>query len=205
MPVLFSRREEVSRYNGGMKNKLALLFFLGVSSTFLCGQGIELQARSIPKGDLPIGFPVQVLDAGFAVIDVTVGNTGEAPIQVARDLIQAWSPKKKKLAQVPSTKILPKLAKFYRAGSTGIGGDVYGGGAGTTQPSPPARSPTADNSYSVIITEQLRVVLDGYRLKQGALEPGESIQGFIYVKSKQSGSKLVGGKVALGGATAVIE
>ncbi len=187
-----------------MKNRLALLFLLGVSSTFLCGQSIELQARSIPQGDLPIGFPVQVLDAGFAVIEVTVGNSGEVPIQVAPDRVQAWSPKKKKLAQVSSTKVLPKLAKFYRAGSAGIGGDVYAGGPATTQPSPPAHD--ADNdTYSVIIREQLRLVLDGYRLKQGALEPGESMQGFIYVKSKHRGAKLVGGKVAVGDATAVIE
>ena len=188
-----------------MKNKLALLFLFGASSTFLCGQSIELRARSIPKGDLPVGFPVQALNAGFAVIDMTVGNPGQAPIQVSPDLVQAWSPKNKKLAQVPPTKILPKLMKFYRAGSTGIGGDVYAGGPGTTQPTAPARKPTVDNSYSMIITEQLRVLLEGYRLKQGALEPGESIQGFIYVKSKHSGSKLAGGKVALGDATAVIE
>ena len=189
-----------------MKNKVSLLFLLGVSSTFLCGQSIELRARSIPKGDLPLGFPVQVLDAGFAVIDVTVGNTGEAPIQVAPDLVQAWSPKKKKLAQVPSTKILPKLVKFYRAGSTGIGGEVYAGGPATARRSAPAGNPNASNSsYSVIITEQLRLVLDGYRLKQGALQPGESIQGFIYVKSKHWGPKLAGGKVALGDATAEIE
>ena len=189
-----------------MQNKLALLFLFGVSSAFLCGRSIELQVRSIPKGDLPVGFPVQVLDAGFAVIDVTVGNPGEAFIQVAPELVQAWSPRNKKLANVPSTKILAKLAKFYRAGSTGTDGDVYAGGAGTIPPSAPARNPTVDNnSYSAIITEQLRLVLDGYRLKQGALAPGESIQGFIYVKSKHSGSKLAGGKVALGDATAVIE
>ncbi len=188
-----------------MKNKLALLLLFGVSSTFLAGQGIELQARSIPKDGLPVGFPVQVLDAGFAVIDVTVVNQGEVPVPVAPDLVQAWSLKNKKLAQVPSTKVLAKLAKFYRAANSGIGGDVYAGGPGTTQPSAPARKPTSDNSYSVIITEQLRLVLDGYRLKQGALEPGESIQGFVYVKSKHSGSKLAGGRVALGDATAVIE
>ena len=185
---------------------LALLFLFWIHSTFLWGQSIELQARSIPKGDLAVGFPVQVLDAGFAVIEVTVGNSGEAPVQVAPDLVQAWSPKKKKLAQVPSTKIVPKLVKFYRGGGAGVGVEVYAGGPATSRPSAPAGNPNAaDRSYSVIITQQLRVVLDGYRLKQGALEPGESIRGFIYVKSKHWGPKLAGGKVTLGDATAVIE
>ena len=190
----------------GHQGLLALLFLFGLHSTFLWGQSIELQARSIPRGDLPVGFPEPVLDAGFAIIEVTVGNSGEAPVQVAPDLVQAWSPRKKKLAQVPSTKILPKLVKFYRGGGAGVGGQVDAGGLATSRPSPPAGSPKAgDSSYSVIITQQLRVVLDGYRLKQGTLEPGESIQGFIYVKSKHRGRKLAGGKVTLGDATAVIE
>ena len=190
-----------------MRNKgLVLLLLFGIHSTFLWGQSVELQARSIPKGDLPVGFPEQVLDAGFAILEVTVANSGEVPVQVAPDLVQAWSPQKKKLAQVPSSKILPKLVKFYRAGSAGVESEVYAGGPATSRPTPPAGSPKADDSsYSVIITKQLRVVLDGYRLKQGTLESGKSIQGFIYVKSKHRGRKLAGGKVTLGDATAVIE
>ena len=190
-----------------MRNKgLVLLFLFGIHSTFLRGQSVELQARSIPKGDLPVGFPVQVLDAGFAVIEVTVGNTGEVPVQVAPEMVQAWSPKKKKLAEVPSTKILPKLVKFYRGGSAGVGGEVYAGGPATSRPSTPPGNPKAGNtSYSVIITQQLRLVLDGYRLKQGALKAGESIRGFIYVKSKHWGPKLAGGKVMLSDASALIE
>ena len=192
--------------SAGHHGLLALLFLFGLHSTLLWGQSIELQATSIPKGDLPVGFPEQVLDAGFAIIEVTVGNNGEAPVQVAPDLVQAWSPKKKKLVQVPSTKILPRLVKFYRVGGAGVASEVYAGGPATSRPTPPAGNPKADNSnYSVIITQQLRVVLDGYRLKQGTLEPGESIQGFLYVKSKHRGRKLAGGKVTLGDATAVIE
>ena len=190
-----------------MRNKGLVLFLLfGLHSTFLWGQSINLQARSIPRGDLPVGFPEPVLDAGFAIIEVIVANSGEAPVQVAPDLVQAWSPKKKKLAQVPSSKILPKLVKFYRGSGARVDGEVYTGGPATSLPNPPAGNPKAgDSSYSVAITQQLRVVLDGYRMKQGALQPGESIQGFIYVKSKYRGRKLAGGKVTLGDASAIIE
>ncbi len=189
-----------------MAARLAVLFLFGMHSTFLWGQSIELQARSIPKDELPIGFPEQVLEAGFAVIEVTVGNTGEALVQVEPERVQAWSPRKKKLAQVPSAKILPKLLKFYRGGNAGVGGEVHAGGPATGLPRAPARNPNADNSsYSVILTQQFKVVLDGYRLKQRALQAGESIKGFIYVKSKHWGQKLAGGKVTLSDASTVIE
>ncbi len=183
----------------------AMLIPVGIHSTEISGQGIELQARSVPRGELPIGFPEEILDAGFAIIEVTVVNREESPVQVGPEMVQAWSRGNKRLAQVTSTKILPKLLKFYR-GSGPRGGEVYAGGPATGRPAASGGNEDSDaDTYSALLTQQFKLVLDGYRLNPGPLDAGESIQGYIYVKSKHRGRKLAGGKVTLNDASAVIE
>ncbi len=166
-----------------------------------CGQQIELEAKSMSKGDLPIGFPTEVLDAGFAVVALTVRNGSDESIQVSPDLIQAWSPKKKRLSRVPPAKILPKMMKFYRGRSGMAGEEIY---TGSNVPSGGSSS-TGDKSHSAALVERLRVLLEGYQLKEGSLDTEESVQGYLYLKSKKRGAQLSGGRVELGGAGAVIE
>jgi len=171
----------------------------------LYGQDMELKARSMSKGVLPIGFPTEILDAGFAVIELTIINKGESLKEVSPDLILTWSPKKKRLSRVPPSKIIPKMMKFYR-GRNRIGGDIYTGSS--LPPRGNAGGATAGSrarSYSVVAVQQLRVILEGYQLKEGSLEGGESIQGYIYVKSKKRSAQLSGGKVELAQISAVIE
>ncbi len=171
----------------------------------LYGQDMELKARSMLKGTLPIGFPTEILDAGFAVIELTIINKGESSKEVSPDTILTWSPKKKRLSRVLPSKIMPRMMKFYR-GQNRIGGDIYtgsslppGGNSGGVTAGSRARS------YSVVAIQQLRIILEGYQLKKGALEGGESIQGYIYVKSKKRGVQLAGGKVEIDQTSAVIE
>lgn len=173
----------------------------------LHGQDMDLKARSMSKDYLPIGFPTEILDAGFAVIELTIINKGESSMEVSPDRVLTWSPKRKRLSRIQPSKMLPKMMKFYR-GRSGIDGDIY---TGSNLPPPPGGNPgdaTAGSmarSYSAVALQQLRVILNGYQLKKGSLAGGESIQGYIFVKSKKRGAQLSGGKVAMDQISTVIE
>ncbi len=188
---------------------ISLILFI-VCGLDVQAQELELKARSLGKRDLPIGFPIQTLDSGFAVIEITVTNTGDTPLNLDPASIQLAAPKKKKLTRVLPTKIVPKLLKFYRPGRGGVSGEAtfgnpYPGSPNqlpTPQPLPPA---PRDTSYSVDTARTLRTLLEGYELKGGTLESGVSNQGYLYVKSKRWGPRLKGGTVTLGQNVAVIE
>ena len=173
----------------------------------LYGQDMELKARSMSKDDLPIGFPTEILDAGFAVIELTIINKGESSMEVSPDRVLTWSPKRKRLSRVLPSKILPKMMKFYR-GRNGIDGNIY---TGSSLPPPPGGNPgyaTAGSmakSYAAVAVQQIRVILNGYQLKKGSLAGRESMQGYIFVKSKKQGAELSGGKVKMDQTSAVIE
>ena len=171
----------------------------------LCGQELEMKGRSLAKAELPLGFPMEVLDAGFAVIEITVKNKKDASVQLRPDRILIRGPNKKKLSRVSPEKILAKLKKFFR-GQYGSEREVY---TGSSLPPPgDSQGEIRDVGGAGIlgsVLNQMVVILTGYQLKGGSLEKGEFIQGYIYVKSKKWGPRLSGGRVQLDDSNTFIE
>jgi len=179
---------------------LSLVWF--VSPNSLCGQELELKARSLAKPELPLGFPMEVLDAGFAVIEIIVKNKKDSAVQLRPDRILIRGTNKKKLSRVSPKKIIGKLKKFFR-GQYGIEREVYTGSS-----LPPPGDYQGDTGGAGIlgpVLNQILVILKGYQLKGGSLEKGELIQGYIYVKSKKWGPSLSGGRAQLDDSTTLLE
>ena len=183
-------------------------FVVFISSLCLQAQDFEISARSLGKKDLPIGFPIQTLDSGFAVIEITVTNAGQEPRELDPASLELSAPRKGKLARVRPTKIVPKLLKFYRPGRAGgTGASTFGHPYPGNPDQLPASLPPSpkDAGYSADTARNLRTILEGYEMKSGSLDGGVSNQGYLYVKSKKWGNQLTGGQVRLGQVVSVIE
>ncbi len=167
--------------------------------------GLELFATSVKKADLPNDFPFQLLHEGFAVVKVRLENTSGAPIDFTRQQLDFRAPGKKKLKQAEATEIAPKLMKYYQGRLGRVFAEAYSG----PRPVNPQQAPTVGVSSSTTAVDAstgnlLRSVLENHQLPEGSLESGSSIEGYIYLRSKKTGSYLSGGIVQLGDTQATI-
>ncbi len=161
---------------------------------------LEVTAVSLRKGDLPNGFPFQVLHEDFAILGLTVTNHSSEPVMFDPESLQVLGPGGKKLKRALPTDVTPKLIKYYKSGQLGVHGEIFAGGRPTrrqwgrvpnVEPRPRA------GGYSIEVPERIREILEYYEVQPGQIEPGQETTGFLYVKSKKVGSKLSGGKVQL--------
>ena len=91
--------------------------------------------------------------------------------------------------------IAPKLMKYYRGSQRGIYGEGYAGGRPTTQEweqAPTVEPGKSPGTVSASVGGSLRAVLEHYQIQEVNLAPGETVEGFFYLKSKTSGGKLSG-------------
>jgi hypothetical protein len=166
---------------------------------------VEITAESVMRSDLPNDFPFQVFDVGFAVLKIRVKNVSNQQAVLDPATFQAKDPKGKRLKRVEPVEVTPKLMKFYRSGGPpSIHGEVgYG-----YPPYPGAYPPHRDRRPTVGVGVPagkvdvstggvLRELLERYQLSLVVLEPGQEVQGFIYLESKKSGRALSGGRVTL--------
>jgi len=58
----------------------------------------------------------------------------------------------------------------------------------------PGRSP---GTVSAGVGGSLRAVLEHYQVQEVNLAPGETVEGFLYLKSKKTGGKLSGGSLRI--------
>ena len=199
---MFQQGKVTNLYLTNMFNRMLVLTLVWLSSpNNLCGQELELKARSLAKAELPLGFPMEVLDAGFAVIEITLKNNRDSAVELRPDRILIRSANKKKLSRVSPEKILAKLKKFFR-GQYGMERDVY---TGSSLPPPGGKNDLGGAGILGPVLNQILVILKGYQLKGGSLEKGELIQGYIYVKSKKWGPSLSGGRAQLDDSTTLLE
>lgn len=173
------------------------------------GDSVEVEATVIERKHLPDHFPFQLLDVGFAIVEVKVSNTGNQVLDFDASTVKVFEKKGKELEVPPMTEIVPKLIKFYRGTRLGIHGEARYGYPGYSRipgrpgvvPGPTI-SPNPDaGSISVSLADELREKLEAQQLQSALLEPGTSVEGYIYLKSKKSGRKLLGGFVQVGDRT----
>ena len=156
---------------------------------------ITFTVSSVKRSDLPDDFPFQVLDVGFAVLQLKMENRSSETWTFRPEEVEVFERKGKKLDRAIPTDIAPKLMKFYRGGQRGIYGEGYSGGRPTHEqweqvPTvEPGRSP---GTVSAGVGGSLRAVLEHYQVQEVNLAPGETAEGFLYLKSKKSGGKLSG-------------
>jgi hypothetical protein len=188
-----------------MKSSLILAVFLFFNSAL--AETVELSASSMRRSDLPNDFPFQVLDVKMAILEVKVRNLSASELEFDPAGLQIRNPKGKEMEQAELTEIVPKLMKYYRGGQLGVMGEIHVGDPRykDRRQQTPTISPKANpSSISIDIAPRLRSALEYYGLKKTTIAPGESVKGFVYVKSKKSGGKLAGSKVEFVGATSTI-
>ncbi len=156
---------------------------------------ITFTVSSVKRSDLPNDFPFQTLDVGFAVLKLKMENLSSEAWTFRPEEVEFFEGKGKKLDRALPTDIAPKLMKFYRGGQRGIYGEGYSGGRPTYRqweqvPTvEPGRSP---GTVSAGVGGSLRAVLEHYQVQEVELAPGETAEGFLYLKSNKSGGKLSG-------------
>ena len=165
------------------------------------GEDVSVSAQSLKKSDIPDGFPFQVLDQGFAILEITIENRSVEPWILHGDQVTATDPKGKVLERATVSEITPKVLKLYRGNSRGIYGEGYSGGRPTTRQweDVPTVAPNAGpGQISFGRAQQLRDLLAHYEIQEVEVAPATIYRGFLYLKSKNTGRKLSGSVVQLG-------
>lgn len=184
---------------------MTLLFSLLFGSALMAAgaDGIQLEAKPLTRRELPDDFPATVLEKDFAILEIRLTNNTENPWDLDVALFKAFSKKGKEIERALATDIAPELVKFY----TSSGGGVYTQQRGYGYPSGPYRrtperagvigTPSVARTVPVTLGTELREKLEGFEIQTGTVLPGETVQGFFYLKSKESGNNLKGGYLQL--------
>ncbi len=156
---------------------------------------ITFTVSSVKRSDLPDDFPFQVLNEGFAILKLKMENRSSEAWTFRPEEVEIFEGKGKKLDRAVPTEIAPKLMKYYRGSQRGIYGEGYAGGRPTTQEweqTPTVEPGRSSGTVSADVGGSLRAVLEHYQVQRVNLAPGETAEGFLYLKSKTSGGKLSG-------------
>ena len=177
--------------------KVVLMSLLLLSATPQVEE-IGFTVSSVKRSELPDDFPFQVLNEGFAILELKMENRSSEAWTFRPEEVEVFEGKGKKLARALPTDIAPKLMKYYRGSQRGIYGEGYGGGRPTTQEweqVPTVEPGKSAGTVSAGVGGSLRAVLDHFQVQEVNLAPGETAEGFFYLKSKKSGGKLSGGSL----------
>ncbi len=187
----------------------ALFFLLGTAQAdeVEIEKGVFISAASLVRRDLPDDFPYQVFHEGFAVVRVQVRNASAAGFSLAPERMTVHDPKGKTLKRVGAAELTPKMVKYYQGGGgqgvslrTSAGGPVF---SPRQRPYGERRTTIGGGGGPGIIhvgkVKELRELLDRYEIQAANVAPGQTVEGFFYLKSKKSGNRLIGGQVRLPG------
>ena len=156
---------------------------------------ITLTVSSVRRSDLPDDFPFQVLNEGFAILKLKMENRSSEAWTFRPEEVEVFEGKGKKLDRAIPTDIAPNLMKYYRGSQRGIYGEGYSVGRPTAQEweqVPTVEPGRSSGTVSVGVGGSLRAILEHYQVQKVTLAPGETAEGFFYLKSKKSGGKLSG-------------
>lgn len=156
---------------------------------------IAFTVSSVKRSELPDEFPFQVLYEGFAILNLKMENRSSEAWTFRPEEVEVFEGGGKTLDRAVPTDMAPKLMKYYRGNQRGIYGEGYSGGRPTTQEweqVPTVEPGKSSGTISVGVGSSLRAVLEHYQVQEVNLAPGETAEGFFYLKSKKSGGKLSG-------------
>jgi len=158
------------------------------------------------KKDLPNDFPYQMLIKGFAILKVTIRNGSDEEWSFNLDETRVFSKKGKRIERALPTEITPKIVELYTRTSKGIHTEGYAGGRPTTYEmsrAPTVQSAPGVRTVSAGIGQEIRELVESFEIRDAVIQPGESITGYYFLKSKESGKKLSGGRFQAGTLEAV--
>ncbi len=167
---------------------------------------ITFTVSSVRRSDLPDDFPFQVLIEGFAILKLKMVNRSSEAWTFRPEEVEVFEGMGKKLDRAIPTVSAPKLMKYFRGSQRGIYGEGYAGGSPTTQEweqDPTVEPGRSSGTVSVGVGSSLRAVLEHYQVREVNLAPGETAEGFFYLKSKKSGGKLSGGSLRFQGQVSI--
>lgn len=184
---------------------LLLLLALGSPPEPLSGE-----ASFLRPGDLPDDFHFPLLKLDFAVLRLKVENSSQALWTLHPDQLQVLNPKGKSMRRVTPFDITPKImrSKEFRRSKRKIHGEARGvsrypeayprgvGGVDTIDLTPGQGS--GGGIVSADTAGKIRSVLQDHEVKETTLAPGETLEGFLYFKSKKPPSKLSGSTLLIG-------
>lgn len=180
-----------------------LLFLLSI---FVSGDSVQLDIRSMERSDLPQEFPFQILHEGFAVLQVEISNSGSEPLEFDAGRLRIYRQDGKELKRATSTDLTPTVIKYYRGNTRGIAGEGHIGpripGRRLNNRTPPVAPNSSATTVSIKFVEQVKEYFEAQEISGGALLPGETRTGHLYVKSDKHGKKLRGKVVLPGQASA---
>lgn len=174
--------------------KVLVISFLLLLAAQQVGE-VAFTVSSVKRSELPDDFPYQMLGEGFAILELKIENHSSEPWVFRPEEVEVFEGGKKKLDRALPTDIAPKLMKFYRGSQRGIYGEGYSGGRPTHQEweqAPTVEPGASTGTVSVGVGGSLRAILEHYQVQEIGLAPGETAEGFFYLKSKKSGGKLSG-------------
>ena len=200
-----------------MKKRQSVSPILAAALYLLCGtvqadeveleKGVFVSAASLVRRDLPDDFPYQVFHEGYAVVRVQVRNASTAGFSLAPERMTVHDPKGKTLKRVSAAELTPKMVKYYQGGGGGPGVSLRTSAGGPVFN--PRRRPYGERTTTIggggpgIIhvgkVKELRELLERYEIQTLTVAPGQTVEGFFYLKSKKSGNRLIGGQVRLPG------
>ena len=163
-------------------------------------EDIAFTVSSVKRSELPDDFPFQVLNEGFAILQLKMENRSSEAWTFRPEEVEVFEGKGKKLDRGLPTDIAPKLMKYYRGSQRGIYGEGYAGERPTTQEweqAPTVEPGKSPGTVSAGVGGSLRAVLEHYQVQEVNLAPGETAEGFLYLKSKKTGGKLSGGSLRI--------
>ena len=173
-----------------------LLIFLGIQDP---SDGLVLETRSLSRQDVPEYFPYQMLTEDFAILLITLENHSAVDWSVEVDKLEVYSKKGERMKRALPTDITPKVLKFYKGA--------------TIRPGHPEQKTVREEAYGEIVVgahrgqpivsmdtvEKLGDMLESHQIHDASIAPGETLEGFYYLKSKEGGNKLKDGWVILQG------
>ncbi len=176
---------------------------------------VDVQAKFLNRSELPADIDFALLELGYAVVRVRVENRGGAEWTLNPDTVEVRDPKGKVLKPAPLEEITPKVLKHGKSSRRAAG---YGAEVGTRNEYPgiyPGRYPTVrgatypgvyqppipgnapPRTVAVGEAQRVRGVLQDHLIAETPLQPGESLEGLIYLKCKKPASELRGGALRI--------
>lgn len=183
------------------------LFFPGTSVEPEHPETAVLEAETVLRKDLPDGFPILMLNEDFAILHVKFENRTDSDFELNVEQMEIYSRKDDLIEKALSTEVTPEIVKYYRSKPNAIYGQRrYGSpypgpypgsypGHGRVRPFGTPES--GGRKVRATIGQEVREVVESYQLRSVVVPPGHYVEGYVYLKSKDSGNKLSGGHVRL--------
>ncbi len=182
----------------------ALLLALSGGAQAQTGE-VTLEARFLEKADLPKEFDFPVLELDFRVLRLLVRNGSGEAWEVPAELLLE-DPRGKPLKRVTPAEMTPRiveskrfLASRRRSGSSSAGVITLPRHPSRPYPPPyPQRRSAGPAHVDAGAGQQVRETLQRRHLAPGRVASGETLEAFVYVRSKKDREKLEGSRVQLG-------